>query len=581
MRVQERGLTLRNLMSGTGSWWIQRTGADYKFIRSLGSGEFLSYDWHVIASGIPGPYLNLHQLGFARVGVPMLSVDDREGTYDATGWTVAMGTTATQGYKAITVDGSIASGTLTRFTATAGAGTFSPNDKGRRIQIPGASSVGGDLTVLISTVAADGSYVTWGTPNGVVGSYTATLHASYRWTTTVGNSATWVSPAGSTALGVRRLANTSGGLFKVTVNGSATAANLLPTAQEKVTAGEYPASILTTGGGTLAPTDRVLDCYSPSTIWDDPLAIADGLAPGAHAVVLTCTGYTHAGAINNRAQLTGFSYSVGTETPATPGAEVLATAQWQVAMSAHEFAYRFVPDFLSDGVSPNPNAGSIPPDFFGRVHGYENETGLTFVVDGATVTPADGSVTAVSQSAIITQTSTLHHPDNNPATCASVVTTYTLDAEGMTVEHTEDWLTSARLNGGYPVMLPVSSAFDRYTNSGFWRRATSTSGNGTRAAEAPAWIAVSWMSAGKYAASVELTQGLARVGAGRDNPGMAAWWLEDRAPISGIKINKQYQPWAAQPATPAMIASGDSWRFSSRYRFKRFPDGAEPAFTQQ
>lgn len=570
-RPRERGAALRAAMRATGNWWISRTGTDYKFIRALGGGEFLSYDWRVITTGIPGSYLNLNQLGLARVGLPMLSVDDREGTYNSlTTWTTQMAPTATQGYQAITVAGTIASGLLTRFTATAGAGTFKATDKGRRITVPGGSSVGGDLVVLISTVAADGSYVTWSSPNGVVGTYTATLHASSHRSNTVGDTFTWTSGAGVTSLAIRRWANTSGGLAKATIDGSATAANWLPTAQDKVTAGEYSSTILVANGGTLNPTDRVLDFYSGSTTYDDPLVIADGLTPGAHTVVLTVTGYTHTGGINSYVQPTGMGYGTGAETPTTAGAEILGTFAWQTGVSAHERAYRFGPQFQADGTTVNPNYASKPIDYYGRVHGYENQVSIAFTIDGVSTTITDGTTVAVTTSAVITQVSEQYHPDNAPAKCADHTTVYTLDAEGMTVEHTDTWRVPGAMWGGYPVMLPMASGFDRYTNSGLFQRLTINAGDGSHKGDGAAWTAVSWQAVGKYAQSVELTAGLAALNTSGQNPAMDRWWMEDRAPSSGVKINKQYMPWLASPTTPKSIANGEVWHLKSRYRFKRF-----------
>lgn len=576
-RRTDRGTTLRAAMAGTGAWWIRRTGGDYQFIRDLGDGAFLSYDWRVITAGIPGPYLNLHQLGFARVGRPMLSVDDTAGTYDVTGWTHATTVNVDTGYAKRTVVGSIESGTLTRFTAAAGAGTFSANDKGRRIAIPGAGTAGADLVVLVSTVAGDGSYITWSSPAGVVVTgVTATLYPMYRWSTTAGNTAQWSTPAGATAVGVRLVRNTSGGLFAVSIDGSATAANWLPTAQDKVDAGEYPSTILVANGGTLAPTARVLDCYSPTTLWDDAVAVADGLTPGVHTLALTVTGYTHTGAINNRCQVSGYAYATAGLTPTSPGAEVLGTFAWQTGVSAHEYAYRWLPNFLADGTTPNPAMGSNPIHYYGRVHGYEDELSVTVVVDGTPTVLVDGQTVAVTDSATITQVSRLYHPDNHPTLSADSTTVYTLDQHGLTTGHEQTWHVPGVLLGGYPVMLPVAAAFDRYTSSGLHARLTVDSGAGGGVGYADAWIAVAWTGQGSYATSVELLEPLAVTTAGTESPGLMPWWIEDRAPVSGTKINKFYVPWTASPGTPTPITPGDTWRFRSRYRFRVFPDGAEP-----
>jgi hypothetical protein len=580
-RTQSRGLLLRQAMVDTQSWFIQRVSStSYKFIRSLGGSEFLSYDWNT-SSGIPGPYTNLLQLGFARVGIPMLSVDDTEGTFDAAGWTHTINSTSTPtGYAFESVVGTIAGGLLTRFVATAGAGTFVPNDAGRYINIPGAGVAGATLQKLITTVAADGSYVNWvGNATAGVTDVTASMLPMYRWSNTAGKTAQWTSPAGATALGVRLQVNTSGGLFKVDVNGSATAANRLSSAQDLVTALAYPNTILVAHGGSLNPTDKVVDCYSGTTNTDYPLIIADGLTAGAHAVVLTATGYTHTGAINNRCQITGFSYSTGSETPSTTGAEVLGTFQWQTGVSAHEYAYRFVPSFLADGTTANPNAAGTPSTYYSRVHGYENQISMAMVIDGVATTMTDGQVIAVTTDAVLTQVSQVIHPDNTPVVSIDITTTYTLDAEGLTLEHVDTWGCPAIMHGGYPTMLPVAGAFDRYTASGYRRAITSSAGSGTRAAESGSWLSLSWTSGNLYATSTELAIGMDAYGGAYINPTIDPWWLEDRAPSSGIKINKQYGPWRASPSTPITIPAGRAWRLKTRYRYKRFPAGAEASLT--
>src|SRR5690606_32598678 len=121
---------------------------------------------------------------------------------------------------------------------------------------------------------------------------------TYRQSSTSGSTVTWTSPT-STAVGIRTVATTNGGLAKVSIDGSATAATMLPTAQQMVDSGKYLAGILVANGGTLNPTDRVLDCYSPNAagtagyedLWDVRVGFAEGLSSAAHTVVITATGY--------------------------------------------------------------------------------------------------------------------------------------------------------------------------------------------------------------------------------------------------------------------------------------------------
>lgn len=560
-RAPDRGIALRAAMRETRPWWIRRSGTLYQFIRELGGGEYLAYDFW------PLPVPNgdtLTQLGQARIGIPMLSQDDgKNATYSGT-WVHGIGPTETDGYLRVAVTGvSMTSG---QYVVTATGGDFHSGHVGRRVVIAGAGSGGSALTATITSVSSATQFNVGSSCQTTIADSTLVMWPGYRYSTTAASTATWTSPT-ATDLGVRIVTGVFGGLFAVAIDGSATAANKLPTAQEKVDAGAYPSTILVANGGTLNPTDRVLDCYSSSTNWDKPTAIAQGLASAAHTVVLTATAYTRTGATDKRAYVTGWTYGDGTQTPATAGAAVAEASFTQPSYSAHSYAYRIYPT----GGSEVADGG-----FIGTVHGYEVETGLTFNVDGTPTTIADGTTVAVASSAAITRVSYMRHPDYGGGTAhyVDITTVLTLDGEGFTIEHTDTHNAAGWRKGGYPAMLPLGSLYDRFTTSGMFKNTAVRDANGTRKGESAAWIGVAWDEDGKHAASLEVTAPLGTLGAGYNNPPSPPIYIEDRAVISGTKINKVYVPWSGTNEAPVAIASGEVWHWKARYRFRRFANGA-------
>jgi len=215
-------------------------------------------------------------------------------------------------------------------------------------------------------------------------------------------------------------------LWKVTIDGSTTAANLCQTAQQVVDEGSYPSTVLVAGGGTLSPADRVINCYAASgQSWDFPMAAASGLSSATHTLILTSTGFTRTGTSGNRAYLTGFSYAVGTETPVTAGVEILPAITTQPAYSAHE------------GVEAiYPFGTSSYTDYIGRIHGYEVEDSLAFVIDGTPTTITDGTTVSAGTATVINQVSHTRHPAYGGGTAhfADIVSTFTLHSEGLDVE---------------------------------------------------------------------------------------------------------------------------------------------------
>lgn len=560
---RDRGIYIAAAMRETRSWWIRRIAADsYQFIRDLGGGEYYVQDWRTL-TGLPGTAYTLPQFAFARAGIPMLSQDDWTATFAGT-FTQSSSTLPTSVYQPLALVGNMTA-TSTTLALTGGGVVALPNDKTRKVTVAGAGAAGADLVSTISSSSADPANPKTVAAAGttVVGA-AVTLWGSYKFSTTAGDTITWVSPASATSLGVRVPTSTNGGLLKVSIDGDATLANWCPTAQQLVDAGTYPNTILVAFGGTLNPTDRVLDCYGGSTNLDTLLAIASGLAAAAHTVVLTVTGYKQAVSTAARGYISGFAYGTGAETPVTAGAEIFATYPWLSAFSAFVPVVRFT-----------PNGGTTTTDYFSQVHGYEEQLTLAFADDTGPVVLVDGQVYAPTGMLVITQTSRCYHVDTPATVQALISTTLRLADEYLEAERPWTWQNPGTVYGSYVGMLPVQGTLNRFISSGWWAPVTLGAADGSHDAVISSWIGVCWDQNSLYAQSLEMVDAFTL---------MAGWahntngnFIEDRAPSSGIKINKFYDPRVESSSRPETYAALDVWPSKIRYRVRRFPGGAEAA----
>ncbi|MCZ7376544.1 hypothetical protein [Micromonospora sp. WMMC250] len=563
-RGPERGQRLREVLRDPGrAWYVTRTAADvWHFVRDLGAGEYLDWDFSIPA-GMPGGYPT-PQLVYSRIGVAMATTDeDQVGPY--TGSWITSFVSPTAGYGSRSTTGSISTTSLALVD-----GKLTSASVGRRMTIAGAGAGGVDLDTNIVAVGGPNTCTVSPAASTQVSSAQVTLWPSHRWSSTAGSTVTWTSPSGTTDVGIVVVLLTNGGLAKVAVDGDPTRATLLPTAQQVVDAGTYAASILTTNGGTLQPTDRVLNCYLNGSNYSESKLLATGLASGVHTVTVTATGYAPivAGSAN-RTYVTGFAASQpGLVTPATPGALILTTSRVLTQQSALEAVYWWVPP------------GHPTGDFVGRLHGHEIQLSLTFALDGAPTTiPVGGVVTVPPGSRmVITQTTELRHPHVNAGATkigdATIV--YTLDGEGMTTDTTVTSLITAQLVSGYAAMLPLDPHYDRYTSSGLRGPVTSTSADDTQKGPARAWIGALWTSADRYAMSLELLYpGESTNYWARSAPGHM--YVQDRSPSGGLRVNKIYASRIGSPATAEPITPGVVLRGGAVYRFRRIAGGAEQA----
>jgi hypothetical protein len=417
---------------------------------------------------------------------------------------------------------------------------------------------------MLSIDDTDASVVRSGTWNRPFNN-TAAYGGSYGMSTSTGAHVTFTSPANSTSLGLRTVQAVNGGLAKVEINGDATLANLCKTAQQVVDDGTFANTILVANGGSLNPTDRVFDFYSPTSLFDSPVAVASGLAAGTHTLRLTVTGYKRSAATDVRVYDSGYSYATASTAITDSGALIFGTEQIQKTNSAFEFAWNVLP------------SGATTRTFIGRVHGYEIQDSFAVTVDGASQTMTDGQ-TILGSTIVLAQTTRLRHPDTGTTDIANISITYTMTRGGLRVETTTDWLVTASVGAGYPGMIPMDASFDRGNSTGRQTPVTLTAGDGSFKGAAKAHAGWLWQSAGKYAALLYSPKNPAPVVNWQYAP-LRFLGFEDRAPVQGLRINKLYYTRQTGTGTSDRedVVNGTRWTSDIIYRFAYFPGGANAA----
>lgn len=401
------------------------------------------------------------------------------------------------------------------------------------------------------------------------GTNALSVGGSYRYSTTAADTMTWTSPANSVSVGVSVVEITNGGmLFAVEVNASKTAADRLFTAQEVVDKGWYANTILVANGGTLSPTDRVMDTYSPTTLQNNYAArraLAADLTPGAHVVKLTNTGYMRIGLSTQRAYVTGFLSSLTGTTLATAGAQVVTDTVLNAVASAWEYAYYGTP------------AGASAPGEMGNIHGWEVEVSLTISIDGVVSTVTDLTRVDAVREITITRLTQLRHVELGTASVCDVNTTYVLDRSGLRVDVTPSWnidFTPVWMWLMFPVNGPTTNATGmRFNRAGLLNypggSLTFTGLNGDLYAGRSKSVATwKWNSTGKFAVLAAIP----------DHTGFLNRWKDSSPAFAQVNdrsgnILKSY--FARTAVSGEVIRAGSTTPSSIRYKVSYFPNGAE------
>ena len=383
----------------------------------------------------------------------------------------------------------------------------------------------------------------WGTSSNV-----NTFGGTYAKNSTTGETVTWTTPT-ATKVGLRAFRTTNGGYAKATINGSATLAALLPTAQDEVTAGRLASVALVANGGTLNATDRLFNSYGSTSDSDIMVPFAEGLSSAVHSVVLTVTGYKQGTSTDVRLYISGGIYSTDATTLTTSGAKFAPYVVILSGSSVSEYAIVY-----------KREGGTLAP-FIGNRHGNEVEDTFTFTIDGATVTPADGSITLCSTSAIITRTARLLNPDNASETVANSVCEWAmLKSAALNVHWTIDWVQPGTAGTAYPAMLPTQGNNFAKGRVAAGSVQTLLSDDGSVKGSTRSDTIALWQDGGHGAVMATVRNLPTAVNRWENATDFA--WLQDR---SGGDFNKGYfqrvQGGASEP-----IVAGDRWEAFISYR---------------
>ena len=416
-------------------------------------------------------------------------------------------------------------------------------------------------TAMLSVADGDASIArsgTWSSSTANANAY----NGAYRQTSTTGDYVEFTTPASTVRVGLRAVHTSNAGISKVTVNGDATLATLLPTAQDLVNQGALASSALVANGGTLSPTDRVLDQYritNNNVRFDTVTGIVDGLSPGSHTVRLTNTGYKNASSSDDRLYMAGFTYGTLTTTIGTTNAEVVPfeylTPPYDSG-SAFEFAHELV-----------PSSGSYT--WIGSGHGYETQDSVAVYVDGQTRTMSAGDdIQGVT--AELVRTSHLRHPDygGGSSNLADVTTVYRMSSAGLHISWEATWLASATVRASYPAMQPLSAvtftkasvAADDVTSD-----YSLTAHDGSYLIKKRSDAGYLWQPSGRWAALLMIRD--RAVPASWTKAAPDYWMVEDR----NYSIVKQYVSRVAGSFAES-VSNGTVWRSSARHMVQRFAD---------
>jgi hypothetical protein len=349
---------------------------------------------------------------------------------------------------------------------SASGGSFSllqhlGNDRYWRVTMAGTLSVGGEF-LRIGSIYLSKLWAGINSANGATfsGTWTHDPNNSYGGGMrdvcpgTIGAYMEVTTAPGVTSVGVQGLKLNIGGMYLVTIDGDKTLADQVTTAQQLVDIGVLVSTALVANGGTLNPTDRVLDTYSSSAI-DYVQIFTASLPPGIHVLRLTNLNYKNNSATNkflyiNR--LLAFGPGAYNLTQSNPYFETLANIYAAGGQPVWEISYNTKP------------SGATSYEWVGHTGSLKFITLPAITVNGASKTLAIGEIAAGSEVNIAMQFGIRHSQINAGGTDIGALDfAYNLKATtGLTISHHLVWSMTGVTNG-YPGMMAVSrNPFDRF-----------------------------------------------------------------------------------------------------------------------
>lgn len=384
---------------------------------------------------------------------------------------------------------------------------------------------------------------------------------------TTGNYIEFAAPATTTRVGVVCLKTSNGGFTLVSIDTDNTLATSLPTAQQLVDAGTMAATCLVAGGGTLNPTDRILDNYAVVQTYRQRVLVADALTAGEHTIRFTVTGYKRAAAANAGFYLDGILYGSADTTIASSGVVPVLLRAIKTGGAVWEYALCYQPE------------GATYTDFLGNGHGWDFQAAITPYVDGVEQTLS--TFQTVSGSLVrVVRTSVLRHPniDAGATDCGNVTVEYLMQAPtGLDVNVDIDWLVAGKMGAAYVGMLSCDNDFDKGSNIGLTVDETLTDDDDSVNCNAKSEAAWMWDADANYGALFQSKNLLEAVNNWAQTP--TSWlWIQDYS-TGNPKSNKIYLT-RVQTGSFETITEASSIRARNNYRFGYFPGGADAALAR-
>jgi hypothetical protein len=400
---------------------------------------------------------------------------------------------------------------------------------------------------MLTLDQTDGSFAYsatgWATSSNV-----NTYGGTYTRNSTTGATCTWTTPT-ATSVGLRAYRTTNGGYALVTLDASATAATLLPSAQDEVDAGRLAATALVAAGGTLNPTDRLYNSYGATSDSDLLIRFAEGLTSAAHTVVLTVTGYKQATSTDVRLYISGGIYAVATTTITTAGMTLAPLVTPLSTSSVYEYAITYT-----------PTGGTLYP-FIGNRHGNDIEDTFAIAVGGTVTTLTDGQV-VTGALVTVARTTHLRHPDTGTTNVGTTAVTYTMrPGWGMDVQAAITWLVAGIARASYLGMLPTQGAVCTKGRAAGGPVVTLTDDDGSSKGSTRSDTVALWQDGGRGAVMLTMRNLPTAVNRWAGATTNFAW-LEDR---TGGDFNKGYFQRVQTPGTEAIVVN-DVWATYATYR---------------
>lgn len=423
-----------------------------------------------------------------------------------------------------------------------------------------------------STPAVSLNGVGWTTSAGSYPGGRLSYHA------TAGRYAEVVTPAGCTAVGaVGNQALTNAGLAKISIDGDATLATSLPTAQQLVDAGTYANTILVANGGSLNPTDRCWDQYNQTANYPGPPGefahhyeiFATGLSAAAHTVRITVTGYKRAAA-----SAANVLFYLITAHGAGMSLNI-ASATYEACLLPEVDIYDITSTFPRNEISYNTKpTGATNYQWVGHTGSLKFATGGTPVitVDGVTKDPADDETFTGTNQIVVTQQLRVRHTEiGGGATEVGLLDlTFTFHVTtGLTISHTLNW-SMGGVAKSYPCMFAIEegAAIDRYQSVGSGAVASDlTAGDDSVNFNTSQKAVYAWDADGSAAVMMYIPDLAATVESWAKAGTNKLYWDD----VTGGTFNKAR---ANRFASDETFTADTVWTSEANYRAAWFTDGA-------